>query len=442
MVEESKDEELPLLEAPAPRFGDDAYTEDEALDTSVPVAFLTSTRANPDLGYRVPTSASALLATRSQDRAALLRQETLARRAFSMAEVDVREHARARRRVDRERRKRDALALDVERRRYRERHFLEVDGGAAPVAPGPRERPHLDRAAQRSRLRRREPGAPFVDAAPRSKAPDAKPYRPLPAKDAVFVGNSVAADICRQRTRAERAFKRERLDAQKAQSKRDERRRRATLERETRELRERIRADEEARKKIALRQRFVADKYKTAASVESKAQLLKCLALQYLRDAAEGTQGPEPTIAWRETRNETGTVYARESVCVGAPPKEPPTLRRDTLTLPDPPGYRRRRRAPAPAAEAPREPGAEAPCEPGAGAGAAAPAAGDALRVRLPPTDPAPPPGDVRRPAARRPALALAASSRALEDQSILEGASVLDADAGPGPPDLGPLAE
>ena len=37
---------------------------------------------------------------------------------------------------------------------------------------------------------------------------------------------------------------------------------------------------------------------------------------------------------------------------------------------------------------------------------------------------------------------ALAASSRALEDQSILEGASVLDADAGPGPPDLGPLAE
>ena len=67
MVEESKDEELPLLEAPAPRFGDDAYTEDEALDTSVPVAFLTSTRANPDLGYRVPTSASALLATRSQD---------------------------------------------------------------------------------------------------------------------------------------------------------------------------------------------------------------------------------------------------------------------------------------------------------------------------------------------------------------------------------------
>ena len=336
MVEESKDEELPLLEAPAPRFGDDACTEDEALDTSVPVAFLTSTRANPDLGYRVPTSASALLATRSQDRAALLRQETLARKAFSMAEVDVREHARARRRVDRERRKRDALALDVERRRYRERHFLEVDGGAAPVAPGPRERPHLDRAAQRSRLRRREPGAPFVDAAPRSKAPDAKPYRPLPAKDAVFVGNSVAADICRQRTRAERAFKRERLDAQKAQSKRDERRRRATLERETRELRERIRADEEARKKIALRQRFVADKYKTAASVESKAQLLKCLALQYLRDAAEGTQGPEPTIAWRETRNETGTVYARESVCVGAPPKEPPTLRRDTLTLPDP----------------------------------------------------------------------------------------------------------
>ena len=336
MVEESKDEELPLLEAPGPRFGDDACTEDEALDTSVPVAFLTSTRANPDLGYRVPTSASALLATRSQDRAALLRQETLARKAFSMAEVDVREHARARRRVDRERRKRDALALDVERRRYRERHFLEVDGGAAPVAPGPRERPHLDRAAQRSRLRRREPGAPFVDAAPRSKAPDAKPYRPLPAKDAVFVGNSVAADICRQRTRAERAFKRERLDAQKAQSKRDERRRRATLERETRELRERIRADEEARKKIALRQRFVADKYKTAASVESKAQLLKCLALQYLRDAAEGTQGPEPTIAWRETRNETGTVYARESVCVGAPPKEPPTLRRDTLTLPDP----------------------------------------------------------------------------------------------------------
>ena len=434
MVEESKDEELPLLEAPGPRFGDDACTEDEALDTSVPVAFLTSTRANPDLGYRVPTSASALLATRSQDRAALLRQETLARRAFSMAEVDVREHARARRRVDRERRKRDALALDVERRRYRERHFLEVDGGAAPVAPGPRERPHLDRAAQRSRLRRREPGAPFVDAAPRSKAPDAKPYRPLPAKDAVFVGNSVAADICRQRTRAERAFKRERLDAQKAQSKRDERRRRATLERETRELRERIRADEEARKKIALRQRFVADKYKTAASVESKAQLLKCLALQYLRDAAEGTQGPEPTIAWRETRNETGTVYARESVCVGAPPKEPPTLRRDTLTLPDPPGYRRRRRAPPPAAEAPREPGA--------GAGAAAPAAGDALRVRLPPTDPAPPPGDVRRPAARRPALALAASSRALENQSILEGASVLDADAGPGPPDLGPLAE
>ena len=108
--------------------------------------------------------------------------------------------------------------------------------------------------------------------------------------------------------------------------------------------------------------------------------------------------------------------------------------RRDTLTLPDPPGYRRRRRPPAPAAEAPREPGA--------GAGAAAPAAGDALRVRLPPTDPAPPPGDVRRPAARRPALALAASSRALEDQSILEGASVLDADAGPGPPDLGPLAE
>ena len=74
MVEESKDEELPLLEAPAPRFGDDACTEDEALDTSVPVAFLTSTRANPDLGYRVPTSASALLATRSQDRAALLRQ--------------------------------------------------------------------------------------------------------------------------------------------------------------------------------------------------------------------------------------------------------------------------------------------------------------------------------------------------------------------------------
>ena len=440
MVEESKDEELPLLEAPAPRFGDDAYTEDEALDTSVPVAFLTSTRANPDLGYRVPTSASALLATRSQDRAALLRQETLARRAFSMAEVDVREHARARRRVDHERRKRDALALDVERRRYRERHFLEVDGGAAPVAPGPRERPHLDRAAQRSRLRRREPGAPFVDAAPRSKAPDAKPYRPLPAKDAVFVGNSVAADICRQRTRAERAFKRERLDAQKARSKRDERRRRATLERETRELRERIRADEEARKKIALRQRFVAGKYKTAASVESKAQLLKCLALQYLRDAAEGTQGPEPTIAWRETRNETGTVYARESVCVGAPPKEPPALRRDTLTLPDPPGYRRR--PPAAAAEAPCEPGAEAPCEPGAGAGAGAPAAGDALRVRLPPTDPAPPPGDVRRPAARRPALALAASSRALEDQSILEGASVLDADAGPGPPDLGPLSE
>ena len=33
-------------------------------------------------------------------------------------------------------------------------------------------------------------------------------------------------------------------------------------------------------------------------------------------------------------------------------------------------------------------------------------------------------------------------SSRALENQSILEGASVLDADAGPGPPDLGPLAE
>ena len=96
MVEESKDEELPLLEAPAPRFGDDACTEDEALDTSVPVAFLTSTRANPDLGYRVPTSASALLATLSQDRAALRRQETLARRAFSMAEVDVREHARAR----------------------------------------------------------------------------------------------------------------------------------------------------------------------------------------------------------------------------------------------------------------------------------------------------------------------------------------------------------
>ena len=64
-------------------------------------------------------------------------------------------------------------------------------------------------------------------AAPRAKAPDAKPYRPLPAKDAGFVGNSVAADICRQRTRAERAFKRERLDAQKAQSKRDERRRRA-----------------------------------------------------------------------------------------------------------------------------------------------------------------------------------------------------------------------
>ena len=59
MVEESKDEELPLLEAPGPRFGDDACTEDEALDTSVPVAFLTSTRANPDLGYRVPTSASA-----------------------------------------------------------------------------------------------------------------------------------------------------------------------------------------------------------------------------------------------------------------------------------------------------------------------------------------------------------------------------------------------
>ena len=75
-------------------------------------------------------------------------------------------------------------------------------------------------------------------------------------------------------------------------------------------------------------------------------------------------------------------------------------------------------------------------------AGGLTPAAGDALRVRLPPTDPAPPPGGVRRPAARRPALALAASSRALENQSILEGASVLDTDAGPGPPDLGPLAE
>ena len=45
-------------------------------------------------------------------------------------------------------------------------------------------------------------------------------------------------------------------------------------------------------------------------------------------------------------------------------------------------------------------------------------------------------------PMMRGTALALAASSRALEDQSILEGASVLDADAGPGPPDLGPLAE
>ena len=64
------------------------------------------------------------------------------------------------------------------------------------------------------------------------------------------------------------------------------------------------------------------------------------------------------------------------------------------------------------------------------------------IKPHEPPTDPAPPPGDVRRPAARRPALALAASSRALENQSILEGASVLDADAGPGPPDLGPLAE
>jgi len=148
MAGEYQDEYARVAEARAPG-------PEQGEDCSVPVGFLTSTFANPDLGYRIPTSASALLAHRSVDRARQLTEGPRGRQAFSMSEVDLREHARARYRVEAERRKHEvAAALELERYE-REHHFLEVDGGRPHIAPPGRERPHLDRAAQKLKLRRR-----------------------------------------------------------------------------------------------------------------------------------------------------------------------------------------------------------------------------------------------------------------------------------------------
>jgi len=409
MAGEYQDEYARVAEARAPG-------PEQGEDCSVPVGFLTSTFANPDLGYRIPTSASALLAHRSVDRARQLTEGPRGRQAFSMSEVDLREHARARYRVEAERRKHEvAAALELERYE-REHHFLEVDGGRPHIAPPGRERPHLDRAAQKLKLRRRAPGVPFVDTAPGLvKAADVKPYRPL-VKEVLLVGSSIAAGVCKQRTRAVEAFKRERLTEQKARSKRDTDLRKAEQERDLYELRHRIVRGVEAEKKISLRQRYVANKYRTKASIEAKAQMLKCLRNQYLQDP-DG-EGPEPDIAWKETKNESGTVYARESVCRGAPPREPRSLRRDTLTLPDPPGYRRKKRPPR---EADRPFDEDPPARPVsvASAGFVVP---ETTAVALPPMTMATPPAsreDAMRPV-RRPAIVLAAAS-------VLEGASVLD---------------
>ncbi len=192
------------------------------------------------------------------------------------------------------------------------------------------------------------------------------------------------ATVAQRRAVAERLYNKKKAREQRATTMLVKEKRHESAARELAALKDRQAAARAEHKKVKLRQQYVAARYKGAASVEAKAQMLRALSAHMAhqkkrKDARERVR--EPEIVEKVIKNRDGMGYRKQSVVAGAADGAalpgiadvaPPTLRRTSVVLPDPPatgdgGDRSRRRARR-RSEVPREvaelTGARPPAEP------------------------------------------------------------------------------
>ncbi|KAH8054980.1 hypothetical protein JL722_8396 [Aureococcus anophagefferens] len=385
---------------------------EEAMDMSVPVGFLSSTWQHPDLGYRRPASTAARFAATNYERALeLSRSAPGLTIGFSMADTDPDEHRRARHRtapvittslrdVLRQRKSllkgadvpvfRDAAqswadyaAADADESSGR---VVVVPGSGAVVAePGaPREPDGDDATSGDDRDDDDDDGAPR--SARRSRAGVGKArersmvggYRTVKEmrdagekKSAVDARQTMVheaiedhATVAQRRAVAERLYNKKKAREQRATTMLVKEKRHESAARELAALKDRQAAARAEHKKVKLRQQYVAARYKGAASVEAKAQMLRALSAHMAhqkkrKDARERSR--EPEIVEKVIKNRDGMGYRKQSVVAGAADGAalpgiadvaPPTLRR-VRGAPGPAGERRRRRPVAAARAAP-----------------------------------------------------------------------------------------
>ncbi|KAH8048741.1 hypothetical protein JL722_12362 [Aureococcus anophagefferens] len=367
---------------------------EEAMDMSVPVGFLSSTWQHPDLGYRRPASTAARFAATNYERALeLSRSAPGLTIGFSMADTDPDEHRRARHRVSRERRLREEReARDVVDAAKRAR-FLVCAAKTAPVITTSLR----DVLRQRKSLLKGADVPVFRDAA--------QSWADYAAARDESSGSTRLSSFSTPLTRSATTYGGRRsggassrvvvvpgsgaVVAEPGAPPREpdgddgDQRRRPRRRRRRRRPADRQAAARAEHKKVKLRQQYVAARYKGAASVEAKAQMLRALsahmAHQKKRKARERSR--EPEIVEKVIKNRDGMGYRKQSVVAGAADGAalpgiadvaPPTLRRASVVLPDPPasgdgGDRSRRRARR-RSEVPREvaelTGARPPAEP------------------------------------------------------------------------------
>ncbi|KAK7254690.1 hypothetical protein SO694_00010465 [Aureococcus anophagefferens] len=202
------------------------------------------------------------------------------------------------------------------------------------------------------------------------------------------------ATVAQRRAVAERLYNKKKAREQRATTMLVKEKRHESAARELAALKDRQAAARAEHKKVKLRQQYVAARYKGAASVEAKAQMLRALSAHMAhqkkrKDARERSR--EPEIVEKVIKNRDGMGYRKQSVVAGAADGAalpgiagvaPPGAAGAVRGAPGPAGERRRRRPVAAARAAPERASARTPPGPRPSSPAARPA----------PTEPTEPP--------------------------------------------------
>ncbi|KAH8059510.1 hypothetical protein JL721_9246 [Aureococcus anophagefferens] len=129
------------------------------------------------------------------------------------------------------------------------------------------------------------------------------------------------ATVAQRRAVAERLYNKKKAREQRATTMLVKEKRHESAARELAALKDRQAAARAEHKKVKLRQQYVAARYKGAASVEAKAQMLRALSAHMAhqkkrKDARERSR--EPEIVEKVIKNRDGMGYRKQSVVAGA----------------------------------------------------------------------------------------------------------------------------